>query len=128
MQPSSITIHNDLDVVTARSSARNMARTIGFHPIDQARVATVVSELARNMYLYAGTGSVSLLPVQDNGRSGIELTFQDSGPGIENAEHLVQDNTSMTQGLPAARRLMDEFEIDSRVGVGTTIVCRKWCG
>jgi len=123
-----ITIHSDLDVVTARSAARELARNIGFHPIDQARVATVVSELARNIYLYAGEGQVKLHQVQNNGRSGIEITSQDKGPGIENAERLIQDNTSITQGLPGARRLMDEFEIDSHLGKGTTIVCRKWHG
>jgi serine/threonine-protein kinase RsbT len=89
-----------------------------------------VSELARNIFLYAGTGQVAVRAVEEPGRTGIEIVCEDQGPGIANLEVVMQDGYStsrgMGMGLPGARRLMDEFDIQSREGVGTTIACRKW--
>jgi serine/threonine-protein kinase RsbT len=124
-------VRSDLDIVAARSMARDIAKALGFRAIDQARIATAVSELARNILLYAGTGEVIARQVDRNGRKGIEVEFRDQGPGIGNIDQVMQDgyttSRGMGMGLPGARRLMDDFEIQSQMGEGTTIVCRKWC-
>ncbi len=129
-QGKTTTIRGDLDIVTARTTARDIARSVGFGAIDQARIATAVSELARNIFLYAGSGDVVAREVERNGRRGIEIQFKDDGPGIEDIDLVMQEGYStsrgMGMGLPGARRLMDEFDIQSSVGVGTTITCRKW--
>ncbi len=129
-QPKSAVIRSDLDIVIARTMARDMARTLGFSAIDQARIATAVSELARNIYLYAGTGTVTVREVEKLGRKGIEIVCEDQGPGIPDIDLVMQDgyttSRGMGMGLPGAKRLMDDFTIQSQVGVGTKIVLRKW--
>ncbi len=124
------TIRTDLDIVTARSSARDIAKSLGFGAVDQARIATAVSELARNIFLYASTGTITSRPVEKKGRKGIEIVCEDQGPGIEDIDQVMQDgyttSRGMGMGLPGAKRLMDDFEIDSNLGVGTKITCRKW--
>ena len=123
-------IRSDLDIVIARTLARDTAKTLGFGAIDQARIATAVSELARNIFLYAGTGTVTVREVERGGRKGIEVICEDQGPGITNVDLVMQDGYStsrgMGMGLPGAKRLMDDFVISSQEGVGTTIICRKW--
>jgi serine/threonine-protein kinase RsbT len=123
-------IRSDLDIVIARTLARDTAKNMGFGAIDQARIATAVSELARNIFLYAGTGTVTVREVERTGRKGIEIICEDQGPGIANIDTVMQDGYStsrgMGMGLPGAKRLMDEFDIRSQEGVGTTIICRKW--
>lgn len=123
-------IRSDLDIVIARTLARDTAKNMGFGAIDQARIATAVSELARNIFLYAGTGTVTVREIERSGRKGIEIVCDDQGPGIANIETVMQDGYStsrgMGMGLPGAKRLMDEFDIRSQEGVGTTITCRKW--
>jgi serine/threonine-protein kinase RsbT len=124
------TIRSDLDIVTARSVARDVAKVQGFGAVDQARIATAVSELARNIFLYASTGTVTSRPVERNGRKGIEIVCEDQGPGIDSIDQVMQDgyttSRGMGMGLPGAKRLMDDFEIESKTGVGTKITCRKW--
>lgn len=123
-------IRSDLDIVIARTLARDTAKGLGFGAIDQARIATAVSELARNIFLYAGTGSVTVREVERTGRKGIEIVCEDQGPGISDISIVMQDGYStsrgMGMGLPGAKRLMDEFDIKSQEGIGTTITCRKW--
>lgn len=123
-------IRSDLDIVIARTLARDTAKNLGFGAIDQARIATAVSELARNIFLYAGTGSVSVREIERAGRKGIEIICDDQGPGITDIDLVMQDGYStsrgMGMGMPGAKRLMDDFSINSREGVGTTITCRKW--
>jgi serine/threonine-protein kinase RsbT len=123
-------IRSDLDIVIARTLARDTAKGLGFGAIDQARIATAVSELARNIFLYAGTGSVTVREVERTGRKGIEIVCEDQGPGISDISVVMQDGYStsrgMGMGLPGAKRLMDEFDIKSQEGIGTTITCRKW--
>jgi serine/threonine-protein kinase RsbT len=127
---SDVVIRSDFDIVLARAAARDMAKRLGFGAIDQARIATAVSELARNIFLYAGAGSVSVRPLEQQGRRGIEIVCQDKGPGIADTATVMQDGYSTSRGmgvgLPGARRLMDEFDLRSEVGVGTTVTCRKW--
>jgi serine/threonine-protein kinase RsbT len=129
-QPKTAVIRSDLDIVIARTMARDSAKALGFGAIDQARIATAVSELARNIFLYAGTGNVTVKEIEKNGRKGIEIVCEDQGPGIANIDLVMQDGYStsrgMGMGLPGAKRLMDEFTIWSQEGTGTTITCRKW--
>jgi serine/threonine-protein kinase RsbT len=128
--PKHVIICRDLDIVIARTTARDLAKQLGFGAIDQARIATAVSELARNIYLYAGTGTVSVCVVEYQGRKGIEITCADQGPGISEIAQVMQDGYStsrgMGMGLPGAKRLMDDFDLQSQRDVGTTVICRKW--
>jgi serine/threonine-protein kinase RsbT len=130
LQSKTAVIRSDLDIVIARTMARDSAKLLGFGAIDQARIATAVSELARNIFLYAGTGTVTVREVEKPGRKGIEIVCEDQGPGIANIDVVMQDGYStsrgMGMGLPGAKRLMDDFSIRSQEGVGTTITCRKW--
>jgi serine/threonine-protein kinase RsbT len=130
-EPKTAPIRSDLDIVTARSIVRTIAKQQGFPPIDQARIATAVSELARNVFLYAKTGQIVIIPIDANARKGIEIHCEDRGPGIPNIELAMQDEYSTSggkgMGLPGAKRLMDEFFVQSKVGEGTTIICRRWC-
>lgn len=132
VQRKAITIQSDLDVVNARAMVRHFARKQGFNLVDQARISTAVSELARNIYTFAETGQITVKPVERNGKRGLELTFEDRGPGIADIAQALQEGYTTTvegrgMGLPSAQRFMDEFEIQSQIGIGTTIVCRKWC-
>ena len=128
--PKVINIQSDLDIVAARMAARDMAKAMGFGAIDQARIATAISELARNIYLYAGEGTVTVSEVQQGIRKGLEVICEDQGPGIEDISLVMTDgyttSKGMGMGMPGARRLMDDFEIISIVGEGTKITCRKW--
>lgn len=127
-----ILIESDLDIVSARVTVRDIARRLGFGTIDQARIATTVSELARNIYIYAGTGAVKVRTVEGIRGYGLELEFEDHGPGIRHVDLLMQEvfnaPSGTVKGLPGVRQLMHEFEIHSAAGHGTTIVCRKWPG
>lgn len=129
-QPKVAVIRSDLDIVIARTLARDTAKQLGFGAIDQARIATAVSELARNIFLYAGTGTVTVREIERPGRRGLEIVCEDQGPGIPDINLVMQDGYStsrgMGMGLPGAKRLMDEFDLKSREGIGTTITCRKW--
>jgi serine/threonine-protein kinase RsbT len=120
-------------IVAARQQAREAAKGLGFGPVDQSRIATAVSELARNVVRYA-TGSrgevlIRELAVSDIG-TGLEIVVRDDGPGMANVEQALRDGfssgTGLGMGLPGARRLMDEMVIDSQPGRGTTITIRKW--
>jgi serine/threonine-protein kinase RsbT len=125
-----IQITNDLDIVAARVEGRNLAREMGFSIIDQARIATAISELARNVVLYAHSGEIILNRIEPDGRVGLEIVCSDHGPGIEDVEQiLVQAQTpsrELGMGLPGTRRLMDEFEIESELGMGTRVTVCKW--
>jgi serine/threonine-protein kinase RsbT len=124
------TIQSDLDIVSARTLAREIAKSQGFGAIDQARIATAVGELARNIFTYAKVGKVIVRGLERGGMKGIEIVCEDKGPGIENIDLAMQDGYSTSGGLgmgiPGARRLMNEFDIQSRLGAGTTVTCRKW--
>ena len=128
--PMIVPIRSDLDIVTARVEGRELARDLGFGVIDQARIATAISELTRNIVQYAEQGEVIMRSIQDGDRTGIEIICKDQGPGIPDIELALQDgystSSSLGMGMPGARRLMDEFEIRSEVGVGTTVTIRRW--
>jgi len=124
-----VPIRSDLDIVTARVEGRELAKELGFGVIDQARIATAISELTRNVVQYAEQGEALMRPIEVGGRVGIEVICQDDGPGIPDIELAMQDgfstSASLGMGMPGAKRLMDEFEIESELGVGTTVVVRK---
>ncbi len=125
-----IPIHNDLDIVSARVQGRHIAQALGFGVIDQARIATAISELARNIVLHAGSGQVEVRAIEDGDRRGIQIVCSDQGPGITDSDLVMQNGPGAQQGLGmglrGTRRLMDEFDIQSQVGVGTTVTVRKW--
>ncbi|MCK9375145.1 MAG: anti-sigma regulatory factor [Syntrophobacterales bacterium] len=118
------------DVILARQSARETARELGFSAMDQTRIATATAELSRNVYQYAGQGTVTIHPITLEDARGLEIVFADRGPGIPNLEQALEDGFSAAnhrgQGLPGSRRLVDEFAVDSQAGVGTRITIRKW--
>jgi serine/threonine-protein kinase RsbT len=125
-----VAVIDDADVVTARQVGRELAMSIGFSGSDQTSIATAISEIARNIVVYAGTGEMRFRIVEGRGRSGLEIVAEDNGPGIPDIEKAMQDGystgRSLGLGLPGARRLMDEFEIVSTAGLGTRIRMAKW--
>lgn len=126
----SISIASDVDVVSARQWGRAMAAETGMSSGSQTLVATAISELARNILQYAKRGQIHLRVVQRGDRRGIMVIAEDQGPGIPDISLALQDGYSTSGGLglglPGARRLMDEFEIVSEVGKGTTVTMTKW--
>lgn len=125
-----IPIKSELDIVIARVEARNLAREMGFGIIDQARIATAVSELARNVVLYARSGQIILNQIDLSRKTGLQIICQDQGPGIENLDQVMRNDHAAAQGvgmgLSGTKRLMDEFEVKSQVGKGTTVTVCKW--
>ncbi|MED1802216.1 anti-sigma regulatory factor [Brevibacillus porteri] len=107
-----------------------MSKLFGFGTITQSRIATSISELARNIYLYAGTGTITISPLEREGVIGLQITANDSGPGIPDIRQALDDGYSTSgalgAGLPGVRRMMDEFEIHSTLGEGTRVVVVKW--
>jgi serine/threonine-protein kinase RsbT len=125
-----IAVSRDADIVAARQIGRALAAEIGFTGSDLTLIATAISEVARNIVVYAKQGEISIGIVQDGGRRGLCVVARDDGPGIPDIEKAMRDGFStggsLGLGLPGARRLMDDFEILSQVGVGTTVTMRKW--
>ncbi|KMY46604.1 serine/threonine protein kinase [Bacillus sp. FJAT-27916] len=125
-----VKILNEWDIVAARQVGRNVAKELGFGTVDQARITTTISELARNIYLYAGQGEICIEKLWDNGRTGLRIIAEDKGPGISDIRKVMEDGYTTSgglgAGLPGVKRLMDEFDIDSEVGVGTKITTTKW--
>lgn len=125
-----VPISADSDIVLARQEGRRLAARLEFSPSDLTVIAAAISEVARNILEYAGTGEVCLMLVEKNGRRGIVVLARDQGPGIRDINLALQDgystSGSLGLGLPGARRLMDEFEVHSEVGKGTTVTMRKW--
>jgi len=121
---------NEWDIVAARQLGRNLAKELGFGTVDQARITTAISELARNIYLYAGQGQICIEKLFDNGKAGLKLIAMDSGPGIKDIRQVMQDGFSTSgglgAGLPGVKRLMDEFDIKTSIGDGTEIQAVKW--
>jgi serine/threonine-protein kinase RsbT len=126
-----IAISSDADIVTARQTGRGLALQLGFTSTDLALIATAISEVARNMSNYAGGGEIVMeLSQGDNGRQGIVIMAVDRGPGIADVDLAMKDGYStgngLGLGLPGSKRLMDEFEVQSEPGKGTTITMKKW--
>jgi len=127
---SSVEILTEWDIVAARQLGRNEAKEVGFGTVDQARITTAISELARNIYLYAGTGKIEIERISEGRKMGIIIIASDEGPGISDVRKVMEDGYSTSGGLgagvPGVKRLMDDFKIDTVVGEGTVIKAIKW--
>lgn len=125
-----VAIRSDADIITARQQGRSLAARTGFSGSDLTILATAISEVARNIVEYAGQGEITFRFVQQGSKCGIVVTARDEGPGIRDISQAMQDGYSTGRGLglglPGARRLMDEFEIASKAGRGTTVTMKKW--
>ena len=123
-------IASEADVSRALLETTRLARSLGFETVDAQALSTAVSELVRNILKYAGTGELELEELDERGRSGLQATVRDRGPGIPDLEAAMKDHFSsggtLGLGLPGVRRMMDDFEIDSEAGKGTRVVIRKW--
>jgi serine/threonine-protein kinase RsbT len=125
-----IVIESDGDILQARQKGRSLAAKIGFGSTELTLIATTISELARNIVLYAKRGEIVLKLVKNSDGRGILVCARDKGPGIPDLRHALQGGFSTSRGLGlglcGVKRLMDEFDIDSRAGFGTTVTVKKW--
>jgi serine/threonine-protein kinase RsbT len=123
-------LHTSDDVVRVRQIVRAWSVDLGFSLIDQTKVVTAASELARNTVIHGGGGAVRLEALQDGGRRGLRVVFEDKGPGIADVEQALRDGYTSSNGLGlglgGARRLCNEFAIESRVGEGTRVTIARW--
>ncbi len=131
MEPEiAVPITSDADILTARQLGRQVAARTGFGEGDQTVIAAAISEVARNIVRYATRGEILLRPINHGSRRGLLVVARDQGPGIPDLTLAMQDGYSTGNGfgvgLPGTRRLMDEFEIASEPGRGTTVTMRKW--
>jgi serine/threonine-protein kinase RsbT len=118
------------DIVLVRQAVRAWAVELGFSLVDQTKIVTAASELARNTVIYGGGGTVSLEALADGARRGLRLTFEDEGPGIKDIEQAMKDGFTtghgLGLGLSGAKRLSSEFEIVSALGQGTRVTIARW--
>jgi serine/threonine-protein kinase RsbT len=131
MPPVACSIQREVDVYVAMSRARELATAVGFGQVDRTRIEIVILELTRNLLVHAGGGTIGLARVDDPLHGpGIAVEAVDMGPGIADIKLALQDGFSTAHtlgaGLPGVRRLMDEFQIESSVGVGTRVRAVKW--
>lgn len=126
-----IEVGTDQDVVRVRQLVRTIAVSVKLSLVDQTKLVTAASELARNTLVYGGGGTVDVTRVDNGRRHGIQIVFADQGPGIADLTLALTDGyttgNGLGLGLSGARRLVDEFVIDTAVGRGTTITVTKWC-
>jgi serine/threonine-protein kinase RsbT len=125
-----LSVRSSENVIHVRQAARIWAVEMGFGLVDQTKIVTAASELARNMIDFGGGGTVRLEVIDQGDRRGLRLTFEDQGPGIADIQLALKDGYStrggLGLGLGGSRRLMNEFEITTRVGEGTRVVVTKW--
>lgn len=126
----SMPIRSESDVLLVRQTARKWAIELGFSLVDQTKILTAASELARNTLIHGGGGSVRLETLSEGMRKGLRLTFEDQGPGIADIELALRDGyttgNGLGLGLSGSKRLMSEFDLVSRVGEGTSVTVVKW--
>jgi len=126
----SVAIEREADIVSARQKGRELASALGFSSTDQTIIALAISEITRNIISYARRGDVTMSRVENSGRRGIRIVARDQGPGIADIELAMRDGYSSARslgvGLPGTKRVMDEFDLASTVGQGTTITMTKW--
>ena len=127
-----VAIASDADTVVARQHGRTFADRIGFSRTDATFVATAISEIARNITAHAGSGEITLRSVINGHRRGLVVVARDEGPGIRDVAAVLREDFrsggGLGMGLWGARQLMDEVEVQSAPGQGTTITMTKWCG
>jgi serine/threonine-protein kinase RsbT len=125
-----VSIADDADVVPARAQARSLALELGFSRTDATLITTALSEIARNIIVHAGRGEILLSPLSDEDRFGLAIVARDSGPGIRDLNNALENGYAsrggLGLGLAGARRLMDEFRIESEIDKGTTVTMTKW--
>lgn len=123
-------IGSESDIVSVRKTIRDVATSLGFSVTDVTRIVTVTSELSRNIVCYAGSGTLRWRVLRHETATGLELTFEDHGPGIADIDQALQPGFSTSGGLglglPGSKRLMDDLEIQSEPGKGTIVLVRKW--
>jgi serine/threonine-protein kinase RsbT len=123
-------VRSSEDVVLVRQAVREASVASGFSLVDQTKLVTAASELARNMVIYGGGGTLHMAMLNDGAKRGLRLSFEDHGPGIADVEQALRDGFTtgggLGLGLGGARRLANEFEIDSRPGVGTRVTITRW--
>ncbi|NEU31457.1 anti-sigma regulatory factor [bacterium LRH843] len=131
---SCVEVKSEWGIVAARQAGRTLSKEIGFGSADQARITTAISELARNIYLYASLGEICLNVVEEVTKTGlkrgIQVIARDHGPGIPDIKQVMCDGFTtsggMGAGLPGVKRLMDDFTIDSMVNKGVQVTATKW--
>jgi serine/threonine-protein kinase RsbT len=125
-----VAIHSDEDVVRIRQMTRQWAVELGFSLVDQTKIVTAASELARNTLVHGGGGLTRLVALHEGGRRGLRLVFEDKGPGIPDVPQALRDGfttgSGLGLGLGGARRLSSEFDIASTPGQGTTVSITRW--
>jgi serine/threonine-protein kinase RsbT len=125
-----VPIRTEEDVVRVRQTTRSRAMALGFSLVDQTKVITAASELARNALVHGGGGEAVLEDVRDGWRTGLRILFRDEGPGIENLDQALKDGFSsgsgLGLGLSGSRRLVNEFDLQSAPGTGTRVTIVKW--
>jgi serine/threonine-protein kinase RsbT len=125
-----VSVETDADVVVARAEGRALAQRLGFRPPDPTLIASAISEVARNVVVHAGHGEIIMRPLIDGRRYGVLVIVRDEGEGIPDVDAALglghASRGGLGLGLPGARRLMDEFEVESELGKGTTVTMRKW--
>jgi serine/threonine-protein kinase RsbT len=123
-------LKNEHDIVLSRQTVRRLAQEQGFSLVDQTKLVTAASELARNALIYGGGGDLKWETLSDGGKRGVRLVFEDQGPGIADLELAMTDGwtsgNGLGLGLTGARRLVNEFELHSTVGVGTRVTITRW--
>lgn len=123
-------VRNENDIVAVRQVVRKWATELTFSLVDQTKIVTAASELARNVLVHGGGGNARLEALNDNGRRGLRLCFEDQWPGIPNLELALRDGYTtgggLGLGLSGSKRLMNEFELDSQPGKGTRVTVTKW--
>ncbi len=126
-----VPIRSDADAVIARQKGREAALELGFSRTDATFVATAISEIARNITVHAGYGEIIIRGVNEHGRDGIMVIARDEGPGIRDVAAVMRrahtSGLGLGVGLWGARRLMDDIDVTSKLGSGTTVTMRKWC-
>ncbi|ENH96395.1 serine/threonine-protein kinase RsbT [Gracilibacillus halophilus YIM-C55.5] len=132
MSQSCVTINQEWDIVAARHMGREKSKELNIGTVDQARIATAISELARNIYLYTESGTICFEAIEDphHYKKGLKIIAKDEGPGIKDISKVMEDGFSTSgglgAGLPGVKRLMDSFDIISEEGKGTEVIAVKW--
>jgi serine/threonine-protein kinase RsbT len=129
-QSDSLPLRTEQDIVLARQSVRKLSQQLTFSLVDQTKMVTAASELARNTVIYGGGGMLTWEVLHDGTKKGLRLTFKDEGPGIANLELAMMDGwssgTGLGMGLSGTKRLVNEFEIESKPGAGTRVTITRW--
>lgn len=126
-----LAVDEEQSIVRVRQAVREKARELDFGLVDQTKLVTAASELARNCLVHGGGGTCRVEAVREGDRRGLRLVFEDTGPGIENVEQAIRNGFTtiggLGLGLGGAKRLVHQFDIDSRPGEGTTVTAIRWC-